>query len=116
MASYNKFLYLHIKLLAKLKPQQLKSEVQKDFYPLDCMKDVDMQGEEEKKIYIQEAQAFIKLRDQIFTEGIRIFLSLLKPELIEKEYQEYGERKKQTKLTQAEILEEIITAVNKFKT
>lgn len=51
----------------------------------------------------------------MFTEGIKIFLSLLKPDFIEKEYSEFGDKKKQTKLSQSEILDEIINALNKFK-
>jgi len=51
----------------------------------------------------------------MYTEGIKIFLSLLKPQLMLTEEEEYYISEKRPKLTQFEILEEIITAVNQYK-
>lgn len=73
-------------MIAKLKPNLLKEEVKKDFYPIDCMTYIDQiyKDKQNEPIPIKEAWAFMKIWEGMYMEGIKLFLNLMEGISIDK--------------------------------
>lgn len=53
----------------------LKEEVKKEFYPIDCMNQIDgLYKIDQEPISIKEAWAYVRIREGMYLEGIKIFL------------------------------------------
>jgi hypothetical protein len=69
---YKYFLKLHVKLLASKESSELKNVVMKEYYPVDCLDDIN-----DNSTNFKEAQAYLCKRSGDIEKSLSIFLDLI---------------------------------------
>lgn len=89
--NYRIYLIQHVELLARNNDPKLISIVKKNYYPLGCLDKISCNSS-----LIQEARAYLKKREGMYTQSIKIFLNLLRnidQDSLEKEILSQNEEK-----------------------